>query len=335
MRIAFVGKGGSGKTTAASLLIQALRTRGSAVFAIDADINQHLGESLGLAPGVLAKVPEIGNLLPMLKEMLRGSNPLIPSAAAMVKTTPPGRGSHLISLTAEDPVIRSFAYCLDTLVFLRTGGFLEQDLGTKCFHAKTGAVELILNHLADLPRDWTVVDMTAGADAFASGLFTRFDLTVLMVEPTMKSLSVWRQYKDYAKDYGLALRVVGNKIQDEDDIAFLTEHCGGDIIGMFRHSRWVRQAERGTPQPFRDLEPENKAVLDAILAEASRHRRDWDRYWHWARHFHIKNAESWANEAAGCDVTRQIDHDFLASFASGLPGMEVPETIGKVAASGR
>src|SRR3712207_8000789 len=55
-----------------------------------------------------------------------------------------------------------------------------------CYHAKTGAVELWLNHLVDGPDEYVVVDMTAGADAFASGLFTRFDLTVLVSEPTRR-----------------------------------------------------------------------------------------------------------------------------------------------------
>ena len=33
-----------------------------------------------------------------------------------------------------------------------------------CYHAKTGAVELYLNHLADGPGEYVVVDCTAGAD---------------------------------------------------------------------------------------------------------------------------------------------------------------------------
>jgi CO dehydrogenase maturation factor len=53
------------------------------------------------------------------------------------------------------------------------GGFTEDDLGVACYHAKTGAVELLLSHLVDGPGEYVVVDMTAGADAFASGLFTR------------------------------------------------------------------------------------------------------------------------------------------------------------------
>ena len=51
-------------------------------------------------------------------------------------------------------------------------------------------MELLLNHLVDGPGEYVVVDMTAGADAFASGMFTRFDLTFLVAEPTRKSVGV-------------------------------------------------------------------------------------------------------------------------------------------------
>ncbi len=48
MKIAFVGKGGSGKTTLSSLFIRHLAATGRPVVAVDADINQHLGPALGL-----------------------------------------------------------------------------------------------------------------------------------------------------------------------------------------------------------------------------------------------------------------------------------------------
>ena len=47
MRIAFVGKGGSGKTTMAAMFSRYLAELGNPVLAVDADINQHLGEALG------------------------------------------------------------------------------------------------------------------------------------------------------------------------------------------------------------------------------------------------------------------------------------------------
>src|SRR5882762_5044670 len=96
MRIALVGKGGSGKTTVSALLIRHLAASGVPVVAVDADINQHLGVSLGLTEEEAAQITPMASHLSAIKEHLRGGNPLIPSADAMVKTTPPGRGSRLL-----------------------------------------------------------------------------------------------------------------------------------------------------------------------------------------------------------------------------------------------
>jgi CO dehydrogenase maturation factor len=46
MKIAFVGKGGAGKTTLAALFSRHLAAAGRAVLAIDADINQNLAAAL-------------------------------------------------------------------------------------------------------------------------------------------------------------------------------------------------------------------------------------------------------------------------------------------------
>jgi CO dehydrogenase maturation factor len=77
VKIAFVGKGGSGKTTLASLLISHLVEAGSPVLAVDADINQQLGEALGLNAESTAALPTLGSRLELIKEYLRGANPRI------------------------------------------------------------------------------------------------------------------------------------------------------------------------------------------------------------------------------------------------------------------
>ncbi len=91
---------------------------------------------------------------------------------------------------------------------MATGPFSDDDLGVSCYHAKTGAVELYLNHLVDGPGEYVVVDCTAGAESFASGMFTRFDLTFLVAEPTRMGVGVYRQWSEYADGYDVALAVV-------------------------------------------------------------------------------------------------------------------------------
>lgn len=319
MKIAFVGKGGSGKTTLSSLFIRHLATTGAPVIAVDADINQHLGAALGLSDAEAAALPAMGAHLPLIKEYLRGRNPRIASADTMIKTTPPGEGSRLLRVREDNPVYtacaRSVTLDEHRVRLLATGPFTESDLGVACYHSKVGAVELCLNHLVDGPDEYVVVDMTAGSDSFASGMFTRFDMTFLVAEPTRKGVSVYRQYKEYARDFGVALKVVGNKVQGEDDIDFLRAEVGDDLLVTVGHSDWVRSMEKGRPSRFELLEAGNLAALRALraAADASYARRDWERYTRQMVHFHLRNAESWGNARTGADLAAQVDPGFVLS----------------------
>jgi CO dehydrogenase maturation factor len=104
VKIAFVGKGGSGKTTLAALVARRLAGTGAPLLAVDADINQHLGTALGASEDEVVMLPALAGHLPMIKDYLRGSNPRIASAASMIKTTPPGRGSRLLPVCGSNPI---------------------------------------------------------------------------------------------------------------------------------------------------------------------------------------------------------------------------------------
>ena len=84
----------------------------------------------------------------------------------MLKTTPPGAGSRLVGVASGEegnPIYDRLVRPVGGVRLAVTGPFAADDLGVACYHSKVGAVELLLNHMADGPGEYAVVDMTAGA----------------------------------------------------------------------------------------------------------------------------------------------------------------------------
>ena len=103
MRIALVGKGGSGKTTISALFDPASGCRRAGRWSPWTRTSTSTSgwlSAFGRA-GRRAE-PDVGAHLTEIKDYLRGDNPLI-RAATMVKTTPPGPGSRLLRLGGDEP----------------------------------------------------------------------------------------------------------------------------------------------------------------------------------------------------------------------------------------
>ncbi len=63
MKVAIVGKGGSGKTTTAAVVARTLARRGLDVFALDCDTNANLGISLGVGEEVTEQLASMREAL--------------------------------------------------------------------------------------------------------------------------------------------------------------------------------------------------------------------------------------------------------------------------------
>ena len=222
----------------------------------------------------------------------------------------------MLRLDPGEELHRRFARPVGGAQLMVTGEFEPEDIGVSCYHSKTGALELYLNHLMDGSGEYVVVDMTAGADVLASGLFTRFDLVVLVSEPTRRGVRVYRQLRQHVEGHGVRLRVVGNKAAAEDDTAWLRDELGTALLATVGQSAWVRAAEQGRAPSFDALEPDVRHALDAVLAELDAVQRDWTAYHRDTVHFHLRNARAWANQSAGRDLAEQVDPDFFPAVCS-------------------
>ena len=302
MKIAFVGKGGSGKTTTAALFARYMQQRGHRTLALDADINQHFAAALDYE----GKLANMGMEIDRIKQHLAGVNALF-EIDEMKKTTPPGRGSNLVTLDAGDWFMQEFTEDADGVRIAGAGEIPEGNVGVRCYHSLNGAVELLLGHMADKDDDMVIVDMTAGADALSSTLFAKVDALVLVVEPTRKSLGVYVQLMPAIEKYGLPLYVVANKIVEQSDTNFILETIP-ELVAVLPQSPYIRARERGQHVKMeRDLINQLGILAAHVLATP----RDWQGMQQRSYELHLKNADDWAGE----QIKNQIDPGFSLANA--------------------
>ena len=149
MKIAFVGKGGAGKTTVSSLFCLYYSKKKS-VLAIDADINMHMAELLGL--NATSSDLLLSETYPSdkIRTWLRGDNSRIKNNAEFKKSTPPGRGSRIIDITDNNWFINNYTRPISKNLHLATvGSYSENGLASSCYHNNLAILENILSHTND------------------------------------------------------------------------------------------------------------------------------------------------------------------------------------------
>jgi CO dehydrogenase maturation factor len=314
MRIAFVGKGGSGKTTIAALFSQFLKKeKVENIISIDADINVHLPELLlgkDLPKDKFLSSPES---LKMIKKYLIGENDFL-NLETFRKTTPPNGKSKLIWIEdALNPIMKQFSIEKDGIKVMAVGTYDSQGIGASCYHNNLAILENILSHSVD--KDGAiVVDMVAGTDAFASTLHVQFDLIVLVVEPTKRGVEVFNQYIGLAKSAGIEedIFVVGNKISSDEDTEFLSKNISEDkLIGFVSNSPYIREHDkRGGIIDFDRLEKNNQELFIKIFESLINNLKDPNIRLNKIYPLHEKYvSQSFIKDRFG-DLTNQIDPKF-------------------------
>ena len=313
MKIAFVGKGGSGKTTLAASFSAYLESREENILTVDADLNMHLGELLGFQ--TLPQEQHISHptAAETVKKYLMGENPRIASTAHFKKTTPPGRGSRLLRIDSKNTLFDKYTLQRNKTQFMVVGTYNEEGVGASCYHNNLAILENVLSHTID-ENGTIVVDMVAGVDAFASSLHAQFDLLVIVVEPTKRSIEVFNQYLTLAKEAGVAdsLVAIGNKMKSTEDRVFISEAIPTEkLVGFFNESKYLEELDRtGGALDITKLESENTKLLSIIFEKAQSAIIDSDTRLKLLHNLHLRYiAQAFVIERFG-DLAHQIDPTF-------------------------
>jgi CO dehydrogenase maturation factor len=304
MRLAVYGKGGSGKTTISASLLQFLNYFCDfRVLGIDGDHNLHLAHELGATLGDIQRgekgfARDIGNDLDWLRNYFAGTNPRITADLPMIKTTPPSEGSRLLRLSTPAKWRDRYVTLIDGVELIRVGDFTEDDYRKKCFHSKTGAIEIFLKHVWEDANEAIIVDMSAGKDVFASPLPSLFDGNLYIVKPTRKSVKNAEDFLTHARNFGIEMLLVATDIRSSQEVAAISQQLNQPVDAVIPHDEFFVQRDSlllSRPPHVREA---SFAVLDAfyelrdLLRQLPQH--DWDRLLTRMIYHHEETAQDWA-----------------------------------------
>ncbi len=230
MKIAISGKGGVGKTTLAALLAQVYADAGRQVLAVDADPAPCLAGALGFPPELRARLRPIAEMEELIEERTGAK---------------PGTIGGFFTLNPRvDDLPERFSVVHRGVRLLEMGSV---DLGgSGCICPESAMLKTLFTHLLFRQDDILILDMYAGVEHLGRATVDFVDAMIIVVEPTRRSLGTAAQIKKLAHDIGLTrLWLVGNKVRDDDEAAFLTAETPGlPVLGILPADLAVQEADR-------------------------------------------------------------------------------------------
>lgn len=312
MKVSFVGKGGSGKSTVSSSFVKYLLDQQKVLLAVDADVNMHLGKMLGIK-AEQSKVISEGDNPNRIREYLKGTNERIQHVDNFLKSTPPSRGSGFMRLDKDNFIIKNFTQPLGPSgYFMQVGSYTEDKIGDACYHTNLSVIENLLSHALIGQSEWIVCDMVAGTDAFAGPMHFQFDAVIIVAEPTAEGVSVFEQYEKLSRKAGVDERVfvVGNKIENDSDRRYLADKVGDRLLGCISINGDFKRVRREGGIALLERKADIE-LFDEIVGKTSELGSNSETMLAKLHQLHAQHSrEGWVIGTYGEGLENQIDPEF-------------------------
>lgn len=240
MKIATVGKGGSGKTTVAGTLARVFAQKGQKVLAIDGDPNPNLALTLG-----------------MQRDQADAINYIPPSIMEIKEDSKGERKLHM-TITEKELIGTYGASAPQNIDLIVMGKPADGSAGSGCMCASHMAVRGVIAEMSGYGQH-TVTDMEAGLEHLKRGTARNVDVMLVVTEPYYRSLEAAARTHLLAKELEIPyIFVVANKVKNEADQAAIEQFCEQhemSVIGVIPYDDEFMEAERQASAPI-DFAPD-------------------------------------------------------------------------------
>ena len=236
--IAMAGKGGTGKTTVAGMLIKYLVNRGkSPVLAVDADANANLNEILGL---------EVTDTLGIAREEMKKG--IVPSG--MTKDV-------FMSMRLEQAVMEQQGF--DLVV-------MGQPEGAGCYCAANTLLTGFLERLSG-NYPYVVMDNEAGMEHLSRLTTKNVDVLLIVTDTSRRGLQAGLRIHQLTKDLNIGVKksfIIINQAKSDptDEVKKMIDSDGLELAGLIPDDEQVYEFDLNG-RPTIDIDEENQALKAA------------------------------------------------------------------------
>ncbi len=243
MKIVISGKGGAGKTTISGTMARIFADKGYKVIAVDSDPSMNLHTSVGLDN------PEP---ISSLKDLINERAVIAP-------------GMYNLSPKVDD-IPEHFSSKRGNLKLLVMGTIEEGGQG--CICPETTFLRALLRHLVLKRDELLILDTEAGVEHLGRKVAENFDIMLIVVEPSIKSVETARHIYKLSKDIGVKrIYAVANKISGEKQKEFLKERLE---IEFFEFIPFDEKVIQGDMENIPLVDIENSTALKKIIRTTER-----------------------------------------------------------------
>jgi len=264
MKISVCGKGGSGKSSIATLLANLARDRGYPVLVVDSDeSNSGLYRMLGFDSPPTPLMDLVGGKKRVQRQMKSPS----PSAESEQPLNVLARHEISIGDIPYPHILRR-----DGISLVCIGKILQSLEGCACPMGVLSREFLKKLRLKD--SEMTIVDMEAGVEHFGRGVDTSIDDVLTVVEPSLESIVLAERVNSLAAGSGVRNSwAVLNKATSHEMESKMKEELGKrgiTVIGAIPYDPELFEAcFEGRPPAGRNTAEQIGEVLDFLLARRS------------------------------------------------------------------